>query len=320
MGDAWERPDRRRWLQLALGAIWLIDAGLQFQSFMFTKAFGRTLAGTAAGNPAVIAEPITWSARIIEAHPVPVNAVFAAIQLLIGLGIVWRPAVRIALATSVAWSLGVWWLGEGLGGVLTPDATTIGGAPGAVILYALLAVLLWPSGSAGRARSAEPAPFEAARAVGPRVARLLWLVLWGSLAWFAVGPGASRSGAAMRDLVSGTTSGEPSWLSAIGNAAAGTAGRHGLAVSVTLAAALAVVAAGIYAPRPAARADVVLAIAVSAVVWVASQGLGGIFTGMATDLQTGPLLILIAVAYWPLSSPLPVREPAPERLVVAEGP
>lgn len=34
------------------------------------------------------------------------------------------------------------------------------------------------------------------------------------------------------------------WLAAIGNAAAGAAGRHGLAVSGTLAVALAVVAAG----------------------------------------------------------------------------
>ena len=69
-------------------------------------------------NPAVITGPVAWSARIIEAHPGPVNAAFAAIQLLLRLGIIWRPAVRVALTASVVWSAAVWWLGEGLGGVL----------------------------------------------------------------------------------------------------------------------------------------------------------------------------------------------------------
>ena len=73
------------------------------------------------------------------------NAVFATIQVLLGIGIAWRPTVRVALAASVAWSLGVWWFGEGLGMVLTGDVSPVNGAPGAVILYALLAVLLWPA-------------------------------------------------------------------------------------------------------------------------------------------------------------------------------
>ena len=105
------------------------------------------LAATAPGNPAVIAEPITWAARIIGQHPVGINAAFATGQLLLGLGIAWRPTVKAALAASVAWSLAVWWLGEGLGGVLNGGASPVNGAPGAVILYALLAVLLWPVAS-----------------------------------------------------------------------------------------------------------------------------------------------------------------------------
>ena len=71
--------------------MWLLDAVLQYQSFMFTKAFGQMLAGTAAGNPAVIASPITWDARLVEHHPILLNTAFATIQLLIGLGIAWRP-------------------------------------------------------------------------------------------------------------------------------------------------------------------------------------------------------------------------------------
>ena len=91
--------------------------------------------------------------------------------------------MKLALAASIAWSLGVWWIGEGLGGVLSGTADPLSGAPGAVIIYALLAVLLWPTDRAG--------PFEAARPFGAGPARLLWLALWGSLAFFAV-QGASR--------------------------------------------------------------------------------------------------------------------------------
>ena len=49
--DSWRPPDTRRVLQLGLAAIWLLDAVLQYQSFMFTKGFGQMLAGTASGNP-----------------------------------------------------------------------------------------------------------------------------------------------------------------------------------------------------------------------------------------------------------------------------
>ena len=180
---AWPAPDTRRLLQLALGALWLLDAILQAQSIMFTRAFSRMLADSAPGNPTLVAHPISWNAGLVAQHGMASNALFAAVQLLLGLGIAWRRTVRIALAASIAWSLGVWWLGEGLGGVLTPAASPVTGAPGAVIIYALLAVLLWPRDRPGRA-----APFAAARAIGAPAARGLWLLLWASLAYFAVQP------------------------------------------------------------------------------------------------------------------------------------
>jgi hypothetical protein len=66
--------------------------------------------------------------------------------------VLWRPTVKAALVGSVAWSLAVRWLGEGLGGLFTGTASPITGAPGAVLLYALIAVLAWPaSGIPGRA-------------------------------------------------------------------------------------------------------------------------------------------------------------------------
>ena len=62
--------DPRRALQLALGALWLLDGMLQFQPSMFGHGFAQMLAGSAQGNPAVVARPITWSAGIIGHHEV----------------------------------------------------------------------------------------------------------------------------------------------------------------------------------------------------------------------------------------------------------
>lgn len=285
--------DARRALQLALAGIWLLDGVLQYQSFMYSKAFSQMLAGTADGNPSVIARPITWDASLVEHHLALLNTIFATIQVLLGLGIAFRPTVRAALAASVAWSLGVWWFGEGLGGVLNGAASPLNGAPGAVILYALLAVLLWPSDRG------TPAPFTAARAVGVPVARALWLVLWLSLAWFALTPD-NRAPQAVSGMISSMESGEPGWLAAIDRGAASLVAGQGLATSVVLAVAFIVIAAGVYLPRPAAKAALTLSIVVALVIWLVAEGFGMILAGGATDPNSGPLLVLLALAYWPV--------------------
>src|SRR5580704_7044625 len=202
---SWAALGARRWLQLGLAAVWLLDALLQLQSFMFTKGFGQSL-GSGPGNPAFVADPVSWSARLIEAHPTWTNAAFASVQLFLALGIAWRPTVKLALAGSVAWSLGVWWIGEGLGGVLNGTADPVTGAPGAVILYALLAVLLWPTDRAG--------PFEAARPFGTGPARLAWLALWGSFGYFAL-LGANRAAQGLHSMMTGMAVGEPGWLASL---------------------------------------------------------------------------------------------------------
>jgi hypothetical protein len=292
------RLDARRALQLGLAAIWLLDGVLQYQSFMYTKAFGQMLAATAAGNPSVIARPITWDATLVEHHLVLLNTIFATIQLLLGLGIAFRPTVRIALAASIAWAIGVWWFGEGFGGILDGVASPLNGAPGAVIIYALIAVLLWP---ADRDASA---PFVAARAVGAHVARALWLVFWLSLAYFALTP-ANRAPQAVSGMIAGMESGEPGWLSAIERGGVSLVANQGLAASVVLAVALAGIAVGVYLPRPFAKATVALAIVVALVIWVVAEGFGGILAGGGTDPNSGPLLVLLALAYWPLRAASP---------------
>jgi hypothetical protein len=299
-------PDVRRALQLGLAAIWLLDGVLQYQGAMYVKGFSDMLGGTAAGNPGWIATPITWDASLVQHNLGLLNTIFATIQLLLGIGIAFRPTVRPALAASVAWSLAVWWFGEGLGGVLNGGASPLNGAPGAVIIYGLIAVLLWPS---DRAPSS---PFVAGRAVGPQVARALWAVLWLSSAYFALTP-ANRAPQGFSGMIAGMESGEPGWLQALMRGAASLTAGQGLAASIVLAVALVVIAVGVYLPAPAARATLVMAIVVAAVIWVFAEAIGGILASGATDPNSGPLLALLALAYWPLrsTSAAPVTTAAP---------
>jgi hypothetical protein len=288
--------DARRVLQLILAAIWLLDGLLQYQPSMYGTMFGQMIGGSAAGNPGVIADPIGWNAALVEHHQVLLNTAFATIQLLLGLGIAYRPTVRLALAASIAWSLAVWWFGEGLGAVLSGGASPVNGAPGAVILYALLAVLLWPADRPG-----VTAPFVAARAVGAPVARLLWLVLWGSLAYFALTP-ANRAPQTLHDMMVSISGGETGWVTWLENQAAAALAGRGLTASIVLAVVLIVVAAGVFLPPPLARSTLILALVVAAFIWVFGEAFGQLLTGGATDPNSGPLLALLVGAYWPLAT------------------
>jgi hypothetical protein len=282
--------DTRRKLQLVLGVIWVLDGILQYQPWMFTKGFGDMLAASAQGNPGVVAHPITWSASLIDHHMVVLNAIFATIQLALGLGIAWRPTLKLALAGSIVWSLAVWWLGEGLGGILAGAASPVNGAPGAVILYAILAVLLWPA-------DRDPAAsYVAARTLGRPAAQAIWLVVWGSLAAFAVLP-ATRAPGAISGMISDASGGAPAWLAWIDNHAASALKHQGLAPAIVLAVLLAVIAVAVFLPARFLRAAIMAALVVSGALWLA-QGLGEIFTGMATDPESGPLLALIAITYF----------------------
>ncbi len=305
----------RRGLQVALGLVWLLDAGLQLQPYMFGHAFvSQQLMPAAMGSPAVVASPAMWASRLIS-HDIPAwNTAFALIQLAIALGLLWRPAVKAALAASVAWSLGVWLLAEGLGGVLTGTASPVTGAPGAVIVYALIAVLVWPGGSRGPGRRG-PGGITAASPLGSRGSKAAWLVLWGSFAYLILQP-AVRAPRSLHDALAANTAGEPGWLAGLDRGAAAAAGSHGLVISAVLAAAFVLIAAGVLFPATV-RPALLLAVIAGLACWVIGQDFGKVLTRTATDPNTGPLLLLLAAAYWPPRREAPPRRPG--QAVTAAG-
>lgn len=295
--DPWRTPDWPRTLQLLLATIWLLDGALQLQPSMFTpgsKGLSGMLAHSASGNPSPVAQVLNWNASVVNHHAVATNTAFAFIQILIGLGIAWRRSTKVALGASIVWSLGVWWFGEGLGGVLAGTATPIGGGPGAVLFYALLAVLLWPTDQAG----STPA-FAAARAVGSTAAKAVWVVVWTGLAFLSL-LGTGRSPQGIHNLIKKLDTGQPGWLAAIDRHAASLIADHGLAVAAIFATLCIVVACRVFLAPRAAAATLVLAIVTAGTIWVVGQNFGTILAGGATDPNSGPLLILLALTYWPL--------------------
>ncbi|MDA8391390.1 MAG: hypothetical protein M0Z87_01050 [Actinomycetota bacterium] len=104
----------RRHIQISLGVLWLLDGALQLQPFMFTKGFAELVIRPAAlGQPAFVADAVRWGSDLIAAHPVPAGTVFAAAQLSIGLGLLFPAFAKTALASSMVWTGGVWYFGEG---------------------------------------------------------------------------------------------------------------------------------------------------------------------------------------------------------------
>ncbi|MBV8461797.1 MAG: hypothetical protein JO368_00780 [Acidimicrobiales bacterium] len=290
------RRDLQRTFQLLLATVWLLDAVLQIQPFMFTKGsngFSGMLHKMASGNPSVVAHTITWNASVVYHQPILTNTLFALVQFLIGFGIASTRTLRPALVLSIVWALNVWWFGEGAGGVFHGAATPFGGGPGAVLFYALLAVLLWPSDGSNL-------PFVAARTVGVNAARAIWAGVWGLLAVLAV-VGNGRQPNALHDLVAGMSSGQPGWLAHIDKVSESFFLHHGSAAAVLLAVMCLAAALSIYLPPSFAQFMIVMVIVVFAIIWIAVEDLGGILAGGATDPNSGPAIVLLALIYWPLS-------------------
>jgi hypothetical protein len=268
------------------------------------------LNGTAAGNPSWIAHAITWNASLVYHQPILTNSAFAGIQFLIAFGIIYRRTCKPALVLSIVWSLGVWWFGEGLGAIFSGGDTTLGGGPGGVLFYALLAVLLWPSPGSDR-------PFVAARTVGVKAAKAIWAVMWALLALFSV-VGSGRSPQALHDLVADLNVGQPGWLMRINRSSEALFLHHGTTVAILLAAVCLVIAAGVFLPPQFTQLTVVVAVVVFAVIGVAVQDVGGILAGGMTDPNSAPLVILIALIYWPLTvSRADATDPRPDLAVEA---
>jgi hypothetical protein len=295
-----------RGIQIALGVVWLLVGLLQFQSFMYTHGLITEVFGPAAEKQwSIVGGPM----RTIDSfygHDLTLwNTLAAEIQCAIGLGLILgRKTVKPALLLSFAWAPLVWWFGEGFGGLTSNTLPSpLMGAPGAVILYALIGLLVYPTSRETGRSPADRGP------LGDRGGLYAWSGLWLLSAglWLV---NVNRAKAATHEMIKAMAAASPHWLAKVQNSIGNHTQGHGTTIGVVLAIVSVAVAIGVWTPLrwPALAVGIVVSLA----YWVFGQSLGGPFwIGNATDVNAGPLFVLLAVALFPVAQLVPATQRAP---------
>jgi hypothetical protein len=330
----------QRILQVLLGLLWLFDGALQFQAAMFRPDFfGMMLLMGPAGPPVWLGDLDTRLEPFLTAHAWGVNWVFASLQVLLGLGLLFRPTVRWALAVSVPWALAVWLIGEAAGGIFLEGASALTGAPGPALVYALVAVLVWPrrrpDGTAAHRAGPDSAASDragpdsaggdragpnsaAGRGLLPRpLPELAWALLWVGTALLEAESLNLRPRSASDAITAAAQSG-PGWFGGASHDVARLIGSHGTLFALSAGVVQALIGLGVFA-RATRRAALVAAV-VAALAYGAfgqdfggifSQGLLGVFHSGASDPASAPITVILALSLWPRRTAVPVPVPVP---------
>ena len=294
-----------RGIQIALGVIWLLDGLFQFKSFMYTHGIVTEVFGPAAEKQwAIVGGPMKTFDSFYGHDLTLWNTLAGEIQVAIGLGLILsRKTVKPALLVSFAWSLVVWWFGEGFGGLTsTTLPSPLMGAPGAVILYAIIGLLVYPTDKREGRSPADLGP------LGDHGGLYAWSGLWALSAglWLV---NVNRAKGATHEMIKAMSEASPHWLAKVQTSVGNHTQGHGTTIAVVLAIISVAVAIGVWTPLrwPALWVGIVVSLA----YWVFGQDIGGPFwVNEATDVNAGPLFVLLAFALFPLAQVAHQTEPA----------
>ncbi len=295
-----------RGIQIALGVVWLCVGLFQFKTFMYTHGLISEVFGPAAEKQwSIVGGPMKTIDSFYGRDLTLWNTLAAEIQCAIGLGLILsRKTVKPALLLSFAWAPIVWWFGEGFGGLTSSTLPSpLMGAPGAVILYALVGLLVYPTSKQTGRSPADRGP------LGDRGGLYIWSGLWalsGGL-WLV---NVNRASGATHEMIKGMAEASPHWLARFQNSIGSHTQGHGTTIALVLAILSVALAVGVWTRlRWAALA---IGIVLSLAYWVLGQDIGGPFwVESATDFNTGPLFVLLAFALLPVAQQRPSSEHAP---------
>jgi hypothetical protein len=270
-----------------------VDGLLQLQPVMWTTYLTTGLMQPLTqGQPAPIADALQAMTDIAAQNLIAVNATIAAIQLALGICLLGGWFVRPALVASVIWSLVVWFGGEGLGMLLTGQASALTGAPGGVLLYAPLALAAYPTDGDSDDGL-----------LSRHDLRLVLAGFWGLAAVLQLQPfwwqPQQISGVISNNLNPGTLNG--TLLDPLLQFLADLTTDWEVPLNVAIIVVALGLAVGLAVVRTErARPLLAASIALSLVLWVATQGAGQLLSGSATDFNSGLPLALLALACWPI--------------------
>lgn len=305
-------------LRRILGVLWLVDAILQVQPQMFTaNMINSVLVPTLSSQPAPVAASLHVIVLTIAQHLVFFNLLIAIVQAEIGVFLIAGFWIRGTVILSIVWAFIVWYGGEGMNMLLTGQAGVLTGAPGAVLLYPLLGLLIYP-------RKGQ-SPTKGENGLIQRV-NFRWVLagFWIFAALLQAQPFWWQQGQ-VAGVVSGMT-GMGGLNSVLIDPVLEPLARFLVPFEIPLNSALIVIflglGIGLALLKPQrSRPLLVLSILLSLLIWWAAQGFGMIFTGQATDFNSGLLIVLMTLACWPKNQSLPqdaARNPDPVSPVVKQ--
>jgi hypothetical protein len=310
-------------LRRVLGALWLIDGFLKLQPYMFTnRMIPFVLLPRIPGQPGPVAVSLQEIAMLVNQHLTAADLLFAIIEIEIGLFLLVNLWVRETIIVSVVWSLLVWYAGEGMGLLLTGQASAMIDAPGAVLFYALLGLLVYPRATSPQeARDGKERIGLLSRTQARWVLGGFWIfaaLLQLQPHWWQPG---SFADAVSDGLLTGGLDGtlidpliRP--LASFANATAALeVPENALLILAFLGLGIALIVA-----RPALlRRWLGISMVFSFLMWWGMQGFAALFSGLATDFESGPLLIILALACWPKAAPRPAEAQADQTVKQPEA-
>jgi len=295
----------RKTLQRLLGVLWLIDGLLQLQPQMFTmNMVNGVMKPMLQGQPGPIGFSLQFIVDQTTLHLTAVNLLITFVQIGLGIGFLllsnrWLKKIIIA---SFVWAFIVWYGGEGMSMLLTGQASILTGAPGAVLLYPLLGLAIYPRKKSPAASKDAPAKTADEGLLSRKYLRWILSAFWFFAAllqlqpnWWQAGQISQAIGAMIGQGGLNGVLVDPV-LQQISNITASIEIPLNIAliiVFLTLGVGLAVV------KEKHLRPFLVASIVASVLIWYTAQALGMIFTGMSTDFNSGLLLVVIALACWP---------------------
>ena len=295
----------RKALQRVLGILWLIDGILQLQPQMFTmNMVNGVMRPMLQGQPALVEPSLQFIVDQTTQHLLEVNLLIAIVQILLGLGFLFISDrwIRELVIASWVWAFIVWFGGEGMSMLFTGTASILSGAPGAVLLYPLLGLAVWPR------KQSRSSATEATTKTGDdgllsrRILRWVLAAFWLFAALLQLQPNWWQDGQISQTIGAMVGQGglnsvlvDPV-LTQISNATAN------IEIPLNIALIVIFLALGIglaIVRKNQLRPFLVASIIVSIAFWYVSQAFGMILTGMATDFNSGLLLVVLALAVWP---------------------